>query len=132
MKNIWPRYFLILLLGLLSGCWLTQKESVGNGYALAELLHSNVYGTRVLEDASATWITDHTTLEQTYSSLGKHQIDTGKVLPEIDFETYGILLVEMGQKPTGGYAINFDPSLSCLIDKKAIIHVILKPLQTAW
>ena len=126
MKNIWPRYFLILLLGLLSGCWLTQKDSVGNASNHAELLRSGVYGTRALQESSASWITNRTTLEQTYSNLGKHQIESGGELPEIDFETFGILLLEMGQRPTGGYAISFDPSLSSVVDKKSIIHVIWK------
>jgi hypothetical protein len=125
MKSIWPRYFLILLLGLLSGCWLTPKDSVGNASNHAELLRNGVYGTRALQESSASWITNRTALEQTYSNLGKHQIESGAALPDIDFETYGVLLLEMGQRPTGGYAINFDPSLSFLVDKKSVIHVIL-------
>jgi len=127
MKNIWPRYLLIILLGLLSGCWFTQKDSVGNASNHAELLCSGVGGARVLEEFSATWITNQTTLEQTFSTLGKHQIESGCALPDIDFKIYGILLLEMGQRPTGGYTINFDSSLSCVVDKKAVIHVILKP-----
>ena len=126
MNNIWLRYFLILLLGLLSGCWFTQKDSVGSASNHTALLCSGVYGARVLEEFSATWITNHKTLEQIYSTLGKHQIESGGALPEIDFKIHGILLLEMGQRPTGGYTINFDSSLSCVVDKKAVIHVILK------
>jgi hypothetical protein len=127
MINKWPRYFLILLLGLLSGCWLTQKDSVGNASNHAELLRSGVYGTRTLQESSASWITNRMALVETISNLDKHQIESGGELPEIDFEIYGILLLEMGQRPTGGYAINFDSSLSYVVDKKVVIHVILKP-----
>ena len=126
MKNIWPRYLLILLLSFLSGCWLSPKDSVGNVSSHAELLRSGVYGTRALQESSASWITNRTALEQTYSNLSKHQTEYSGTLPEIDFKKYGILFLEMGQRPTGGYTINFDPSLSCVVDKTSVIRVIWK------
>ncbi len=57
------RFLLFILLGLLSSCWPTQKESAGNGSSLAELLCNGVYGTRMLQEPSATWITNRTSLE---------------------------------------------------------------------
>jgi hypothetical protein len=117
------RFLLVILLGLFSGCWLVQQESVGNGSSLAELLRNGVYGTRTLQKSSATWITNHTALEHVYSALNKRQLKDGEALPDIDFETYGVLFLEMGQKPTGGYAIDFTPSLSRVIDKQAVISI---------
>ena len=126
MISIWLRsfrLFLVLLLGLLCGCWLTQKESAGDGFQPAELLHSGVYGTRTLQEPSATWITNRTALERVYSALNKRQLPNDDRLPNIDFDTHGVLFLEMGQRPTGGYAIHFNASLSRFLDDKAIIHV---------
>jgi len=117
------RFLLVILLGLLSGCWLTQQESAGNDSIPAELLRSGVYGSRTLQDSSATWITNRKALEAVSSALSKRQIKDGEVLPDIDFERYGVLYLEMGQKPTGGYSIDFIPSLSRMIDKQAFIRI---------
>ncbi len=117
------RFLLVVLLGLLSGCWLTQHESIGANSDPAELLHKGVYGSRTLYDASASWVTNPIALENTYAALNKRQLKDAVVLPNIDFEKYGVLFLEMGQRPTGGYTIDFSPSLSRVIDKQAIIKI---------
>ena len=117
------RFLLILLIALLSGCWLTQKDSTGFNTNVFELLQSGVYGSRTLQESSATWINNSADLEQIYAALNKHQMGNNSTLPDIDFELFGVLLLEMGQRPTGGYAIHFDPALSRVVDKKAGIHV---------
>jgi protease stability complex PrcB-like protein len=120
------RVLLILMLGLLSGCWFTQKGSTGNDFGAVELMASGVHGSRTFKESSATWITSPTALEQVYSSLNKHQMGNNTPLPDIDFDTHGALLLEMGQRPTGGYSIHFNPSLSRVVDQQAIIHVTWK------
>jgi hypothetical protein len=117
------RFLLVILLGLLSGCWLTQQESAGDSSNPVELLRSGVYGARTLRKSSAAWITNHTALKHVYSALNKRQLKDGETLPNIDFNTCGVLFLEMGQRPTGGYSIDFTPSLSRVVDKQAIIHV---------
>ena len=115
------RFLLVILLGLLSGCCLTQQESTGDSSHPIELLRSGVYGARTLQDSSATWITTRAALEHVYSALGKRQLKDSVALPDIDFDTYGVLFLEMGQRPTGGYSIDFTPSQSCVVDKQAVI-----------
>ena len=117
------RFCVIILLGLLSGCWFSQHNSMGNGTNFAELLHSGTFGNLDLQDASATWITDHTSLEQFYTALSKHHVNGDNKAPEIDFKKYGVLLLEMGQKPTGGYSIIYEPSKSNIADRQAVIRV---------
>ena len=117
------RFCVIILLGLLSGCWFSQHNSMGNGTNFAELLYSGTFGNLDLQDASATWITDHTSLEQFYTALSKHHVNGDNKALEIDFKKYGVLLLEMGQKPTGGYSIIYEPSKSNIADRQAVIHV---------
>jgi len=117
------RFLLPVLFGLLSGCWLTQHESIGANASPAELLHKGMYGSRTLHDASASWVTNPNTLEKIYADLNKRQLNDGVVLPDIDYDIYGVLFLEMGQRPTGGYAIDFSPSSSRVIDKQAVIKI---------
>ena len=117
------RFLLVVLFGLLSGCWLTQHESIGAQSNPAELLRKGVYGSCTLYDASGSWVTNPMALENIYAALNKRQLKDGVVLPNIDFEKYGVLFLEMGQRPTGGYTIDFSPSLSRVIDKQAIIKI---------
>jgi PrcB C-terminal len=117
------RFSLILLLALLSGCWFTQKSSTGNDTTDVELLHSGVHGNRTPEEPSATWITNLADFEHINAALNKHKMEGGSTLPNVDLQTHGLLLLEMGQKPTGGYAIHFDPQRSRVIENKVVIHV---------
>ena len=122
---IWHfRFFVIIFIGLFSGCWFTQQpESADNGSVSAVLLYSGVSGVRTMKDASALWITNRKALEDVFSALSRRQIEDGDVLLDIDFDRYGVLYLEMGQKPTGGYSIDFIPSLSRVIDKQAFINI---------
>ena len=117
------RFLLIIFLGLLSGCWFTLHDAPGNGSKPAELLRSGVHGTRTLQPPAVTWITDRTALKQVYTALNRHSIGNNVELPDINFDLYGVLLIEMGQKSTGGYAIKFDPSHARVLENQTIIHV---------
>jgi len=117
------RFLLTILLGLLSGCWFTQQESAGNSSIPAEVLRSGVNGARTIHDSSALWISSRAVLEHVYTVLNNHQLKNSKTLPNIDFDKYGVLFLEMGQRPTGGYSIDLTPSLSRVIDKQAVINI---------
>ena len=123
IKNRLLRLFLFIIIGFLSGCWLEQHDIAGDGSDPAKLLLNGAYGTRTLRESSTTWITNPTTLKQVYAALNKHQTGNEEEPPDINFETDAVLLLEMGQKPTGGYSIDFVPSLSRKVDTRAVIHV---------
>jgi hypothetical protein len=123
--QIWHfRFFVIIFIGLLSGCWFTQQpESADNGSAPAELLYSGVYGISRLQEASATWISNHTALSELFKELNERRGGNGGSPPEMDFKSYGVLFLEMGQKSTGGFSINFNPSLTRVVGGQLAIHV---------
>jgi protease stability complex PrcB-like protein len=114
----------IISVSLLLGCWLTpQPKSADNQSKPAELLQSGVYGINMLQEPSATWITDHADLLELYKNLNKrHGGDDGNP-PEMDFNIYGVLFLEMGQKSTGGYAFSFNPSHSHVVASQTVIQV---------
>ena len=118
------RLFPVILLLLISSCRTTQTGSADESCTgPAELLRSGVYGPRTLQGSSAAWITDPTTLNQVYTLLDKYQTGKSEALTDIDFDTYGILFIEMGRQPTGGYSIDFVPSQSRVVEKKAFICI---------
>jgi len=114
----------IISISLLLGCWFTpQPESADNQSDPAELLQSGAYGISMLQEPSATWITDHADLLELYKNLNKrHSGDDGNP-PEMDFNIYGVLFLEMGQKSTGGYAFSFNPSHSHVVASQTVIQV---------
>lgn len=54
----------------------------------------------------AQWIANEKDLARAYVRMGRHLLGgKGQAVPQIDFKVDAILLVAMGQKMTGGYAI---------------------------
>ncbi|WP_155325223.1 protease complex subunit PrcB family protein [Desulfosarcina ovata] len=55
----------------------------------------------------ATWITNHNRLLQFVSRCRENQIGTGTAaLAPVDFNRFGVLAIEMGQRRTAGYGID--------------------------
>ena len=74
--------------------------------------------------AAAVWIRNQEQLKLVYQSLQKGKIGgpTYK-LPPIDFKKAGGLLINMGQKRTGGYGVKLLDAPVTIIDKLATVQV---------
>ncbi len=127
MQNIGVRLSLILILimvGMLYGCWFNQQpQGAGGSSVRAELLLKGTYGIRTLAEPSATWIKDQASLATLYQNLNARLGGKGVETPQIEFNNFGVLFLEMGRKPSGGYAINFDPSKTQVDNDQLTIHV---------
>jgi hypothetical protein len=127
MHNVGVRLIQILALtlaGIICGCWLNQQPQVSDGNSSrAELLLKGTYGIRTDDDPSATRVKDQVTLDEFYQKLNTRQGGKAIETPQIDFTKFGILLLEMGQKPSGSYTINFDPSKTEVDNDKLVLHV---------
>ena len=117
--------FLVLtIIGMPYGCWFTQQsQGMGTNPSNAELLLKGTYGIRTDEEPAATWIKDQATLDAFIQKLNVRQGGKSMEMPQIDFTKFGVLLLEMGQKPSGGYAINFDPSKTKTTNNQLEIHL---------
>ena len=117
--------FLVLtIIGMPYGCWFTQQsQGMGTNPARAELMLKGTYGIRTDEEPAATWIKDQETLGTLYQKLNAGHGGKGTTAPQIDFKKFGVLFLEMGQKPSGGYAINFDPSKTQVDNDKLVLHI---------
>jgi hypothetical protein len=112
------------MVGVPYGCWLNrQSQGTDGGSPRVELLLKGTYGIRTPAEPAATWIKDQATLDALYQKLNTRQSGAVMETPQIDFTKFGVLFLEMGQKPTGGYAINFDASKTQIDRDKLLVHV---------
>ncbi len=118
-------FLALIIISMFYGCWFTQQsQGMGSSNsARAELLLKGTYGIRPDEEPAATWIKDQATLNTLYQNLNARQSGKSVDIPQIDFNNFGILLLEMGQKPSGGYSLNFDPSKTRVDDGMLLVHV---------
>ena len=90
-------------LALVAGCNEEVKPSSA-GYPVTTI-YKNVECGRRSTASQATWIDDSAELESTLVRLNRNQL-SAQTPPEVDFENYGVLLVELGQRPTAGYQLS--------------------------
>ena len=70
------------------------------------------------------WIEDPDQFEKTYTRLTRHTIGAQQNLSsQIDFSREGILIVTMGQKPTGGYGLELKRESAVISDDTAVLTV---------
>lgn len=118
------RLLAIILFGLISGCWFNTHSQTCNALNLAELIRKGAQGGTSQKSANATWISDPEALQHVFTAIDRYQLgNDANMTPDIDWNRYGVLFIEMGQKTTGGYSIDFIPSLSRVVDKQALIHI---------
>ena len=53
----------------------------------------------------ATWIDSRAQLDVAYRRARSMTLGTKKPLPEVQFDTHGVVLIELGQRPTAGYLL---------------------------
>lgn len=76
--------------------------------------------------ASARWIENSLQLADVYKQINNNTIGSDDTLiPEIDFSDYTVLIIMMGQKPTGGFFLN-------IRDEKPVIDKDKLILYTDW
>jgi hypothetical protein len=113
---------LILIMPVLTTC-LHYERSAGNPVRLqAQLLAKGIQGGRFETEPCATWIDTMDDLRAIRERLYKSSLsDARERMPAIDFSQQGVLLVEMGQRPTGGYRLDLDRGPAIVSDGKAAV-----------
>ena len=72
----------------------------------------------------AIWIEDPDQFEQTYARLTRHTVGAQQNLSSrVDFSREGVLIVAMGQKPTGGYGLELNREFAVISDDTAVLRV---------
>jgi hypothetical protein len=113
---------LILIMPVFSTC-LHHERGAGDPVVLqAQLLAKGIQGGRFEIEPDATWIDTMDDLRAVRERLDRSSLsDTRERIPTLDFSQQGVLLVEMGQKPTGGYRLDLDQRQAIVTDGKAVV-----------
>jgi hypothetical protein len=122
------QYFKIVLLFFIllfpNGCVGTDSQSKEKPTLKARLLYKGDQCKTSRLNPHAIWIGDPNQFKKTYARLTSHTIGAQQDLsPRVDFSREGILIVSMGQKPTGGYRLELNRDFAVISDDTAVLSV---------
>lgn len=104
------KLFIILLIAfnlVLGACTHSSSSAAPPTTIPIAMIASGQLAIEATQTAGGIWITDPNQLDTLSGRMlkGSRIPNQTKVLPEIDFSTDGVLLIWMGEKLTGGYAM---------------------------
>ena len=68
------------------------------------------------QDTSVTLVRDHARLETFYQQIQSNLLGAKHPVPKMNYEKEMLLIVEMGQRNTGGYQLSFDSRKPILLE----------------
>jgi hypothetical protein len=114
-------FFLLLFT---NGCLGTDSHSKQKPTLKMRLLYEGSQCSSIGLEPHAIWIKDPDQFEKTYARLSGQFLSPQQDLSaRVDFSREGILIVAMGQKPTGGYGLELDRDYADLSNDTAILRV---------
>jgi len=121
-------YFIVavLLFTLLfpNGCIGTDIHSKEKQTLKVRLLFKGDQCGTTRLNPNAIWIEDPDQFKKTSAQLTRHTIGAHQDLSSrVDFSREGILIVAMGQKPTGGYGLELNREFAVISDGTAVLQV---------
>jgi len=122
-----PYFKIVVLLFILlfpNGCVGTDSHSKEKPTLKVRLLYKGDQCQTKRLNPHAVWIDDPDQFKKTYTRLAKHTIGAQQDLSSrVDFSREGILMVSMGQKPTGGYRLGLNREFAVISDGTAVLSV---------
>lgn len=99
---------------VLSGCFTAHHAPAKPAQLQPQVIHRDtqcsISGSNPAAYPAATWIDQTSDLKRHYQRLGNNIVGLAPIKPpDIDFSRFGILMVEMGPKPTAGYQLEMPP-----------------------
>ena len=115
---------LLFILLFPNGCVGTDSHSNEKPKLKVRLLFKGGHCMTKRLNPHAIWIEDPDQFKKTYALLTKHIIGAQQDLSSrVDFSREGILIVMMGQKPTGGYGLELNREFAVISDDTAVLSV---------
>jgi hypothetical protein len=121
-------YFIIAVLLFISlfpnGCVGNDVQPQAKPTLKVRLLFKGDQCTTNRLNPHAIWIEDPDQFKKTYARLTRHTIGAQQDLSSrVDFSREGILIVAMGQRPTGGYGLELNREFAVISDDAAVLRV---------
>ena len=122
------QYFkIVVLLFILlfpNGCVGTDSHSKEKPTLKVRLLYTEDQCQTKRLNPHAVWIDNPDQFKKTYTRLTRHTIGAQQDLSSrVDFSREGILMVTMGQKPTGGYGLKLNREFAVISDDTVVLRV---------
>ena len=115
---------LLFILLLPNGCVGTENHSKEKPTLKVRLLYKGDQCKTNRLDPHAIWIENPDQFKKTYARLPKHTIGAQQDLSSrVDFSREGILIITMGQKPTGGYGLELNREFAVITEDTAVLRV---------
>lgn len=119
----WAAAFAVALSVLIAVSKSPDQEGRGKLLGGVDILYYSIECGRSDKEPAVTWITETDQLNRIYEGIRKNILGAEpRSLPSVDFDKEGVLLIEMGQRPTTGYqlVIEKDPVLviNSIVDVK--------------
>jgi hypothetical protein len=115
----------ILALGI-SGCGILLQSTVDAGASPVRVLYQSTHCGQTGTQPSGKWINDPATYGRLYGRLRSGTVGAAeRQPPPVNFAREGVLWINMGQKPTGGYTV--DP-----VESGLEIRADTATLRVAW
>lgn len=109
---------------MVSACIHPSEEDVSHKEVKLKLVHSGINADGLDGSQGLIWITDKVRFVSLWQTLQRPALGSNtKTAPTIDFKRYGVLLVLMGQKRSGGYGIELMADRSEIENQTAFIPV---------
>ena len=91
-------------LGVITAC---SEDNVKPAYSdrSVEAVYQSANCGRNQTSSHATWIDSQSQLEAAFRRARSNRLGGSAAAPSIDFDTHGVLLIELGQRPTAGYLL---------------------------
>jgi hypothetical protein len=122
-----PYFKIVALLFMLlfpNGCVGTDSHSKEKPTLKVRLLYKGDQCQTNHLDPQAFWIDDPDQFKKTYARLTQHTLGAQQdPSSRVDFSREGILMVTMGQKPTGGYGLELNREFAVISDDTAVLGV---------
>jgi hypothetical protein len=126
-------FFFISLSLLISACAGSRAMDAPQAELNAQAIRGGISGHDFGAEPGGAWINDANEFASTLARLDQVAVNGGRQdLHKIDFSSQGVLLLWMGDKPTGGYAIELEAEKSYIRDHTAFVSVHwIEPAPTA-
>ena len=118
---------LLFMLLFPNGCVGTDSHSKEKPTLKIRLLYKGDQCHTNRLNPHVVWIDNPDQFKKTYAPLTRHTIGAQQDLSSrVDFSREGILMVTMGQKPTGGYGLELNREFAVISDDTAVLSVSWK------
>jgi hypothetical protein len=109
---------------LINGCQITHDSQSAESFMAVKAIYSDAICPSRATAPEGVWIETNQALESQWQRLHSHRLG-GSIPPAplLEMDSFGFLLIRMGQKSTGGYGLELAQTEARVDANSATVHV---------